>query len=103
MVAKNALIALGPEISRDSDSSDSLSWKDCLPLRAEPEAETDSPTMATEWFLAKLVGLAVRRVGWVPRDVYEFVRTPRIMTGMFTTLRVVYTDGNEFHRINIST
>lgn len=48
------------------DSSSHMGQEDPLPLRAEPEADSNFPIMDTERFLAELVETAVRCVGWVP-------------------------------------
>jgi hypothetical protein len=46
-----------------------------LPLRlGDLEADDDDIPPEDEW-LAKLVDVAVREVGWAPRDVYTFLRS----------------------------
>lgn len=82
-------MACAPGIPRDFDFYDSLDHipADWLPLRAEPEADTDSPTQGTDWFLGKLVEAAVQQVGWVPRDVYKFMAEPTTF-GMFCMLEI---------------
>lgn len=85
---KESLYTLRPGFGRGFDFGDSHHHiqEDWLPLRAEPEG--DSPTDDAELLLVKLVEAAVRQVGWVPQDVYQFLARPTTF-GMFFMLGAV--------------